>query len=158
MIVILGIGNSLKGDDGVGPYIVSSLKSPRKTSFRDRQVARLNTQLIDAGTVPENYIQKIIDAKPDRIIIIDAVDFGGKPGEVKWFKEFNSANISISTHNMPPELFIDIITQQTGAEVNIIAIQPKELKFNTPLSEEVKESADKLKEELCMTCTQLKTY
>lgn len=143
MTVIIGIGNSLKGDDGVGPYIVSSLKS---------QVPSLETQLIDAGTVPENYIQTIIDKNPENIIIIDAIDFGGNPGDIKWFKRINSANISISTHNMPPELFIDLITRETGAEVTVIAIQPKGLKFNTPLSTEIKKSADRLVEELCMKC------
>lgn len=131
--VIIGIGNTLKGDDGVGPYIVSKIK---------------NLESIDAGTVPENYIQKIIDSKPGKIIIIDAIDFGGKPGEVKWLKELSSANISISTHNMPPELFIDFISRETGAEINIIAIQPKELKLDSKLSEEVKSSADRLIKEM----------
>lgn len=141
MTVILGIGNTLKGDDGVGPYIISKIK---------------NIETIDAGTVPENYIQKIIDSRPDEIIIIDAIDFGGKPGEVKWFSDIDSQNISISTHNLPPRLFIDFIKQQTGAEIKIIAIQPKALRFNTPLSEEVKESADRLIDELCTKYMQSK--
>lgn len=141
-ILILGIGNTLKGDDGVGSYIVSKIK---------------NIEAIDAGIIPENYIQKIIDSKPDRIIIIDAVDFGGYPGEVKWFNEIDSSSISISTHNLPPRLFIDFIKQQTGAEIKIIAIQPKQLRFNESLSEEVKKGADRLVEELCMKYMQSKT-
>lgn len=140
--IILGIGNTLKGDDGVGPYIISKIK---------------NIDAIDAGTVPENYIQKIIDSKPDEIIIIDAIDFGGKPGDIKWFTEIDSENISISTHNLPPGFFIDFIKEQTGAEIKIIAIQPKGIKFNTSLSEEVKESADKLVEELCTRYMQFRT-
>lgn len=128
--VIIGIGNVLKGDDGVGPYIVSRLSN--------------NIHAIDAGTAPENHLKKIIDLKPDKIFIIDAVDFGGKPGDIKYFNEFDSSNISISTHNMPPDLFIDFIKQQTNAEIKIIAIQPKELKFNTPMSDEVRKSADNL--------------
>lgn len=141
MTVILGIGNMLKGDDGVGPYIISKIG---------------NIQAIDAGTVPENYIQKIIDSRPDEIIIIDAIDFGGRPGEVRWFTEIDSADISISTHNLPPRLFIDFIKQQTGAEIKIIAIQPKGLKFNTPLSEEVKKAADTLIDDLCTKYMQSK--
>lgn len=125
--VIVGIGNTIKGDDGIGPYIAAKIKGS-----------------INTGTVPENYIQKIINQHPDKIIIIDAVDFGGKPGEVKRFKEIDSANISISTHNMPPELFLSLIRQQTGADITIIAIQPKQLKLGAPLSEEVKKSADKV--------------
>lgn len=134
--VIFGIGNVLKGDDGVGPYIIAETRNLKPETR--------NIQLIDGGTVPENYIQKIIDSRPDKIIIIDAIDFGGKPGDIKWFTEINSANISISTHNLPPEVFIDFIKQQTNAEIKIIAIQPKELKLNAPMSEEVKNSADYL--------------
>jgi len=35
----------------------------------------------DSGPSPENYLGKIIKDKPDNIVIIDTVDFGGKPGE-----------------------------------------------------------------------------
>lgn len=153
--IILGIGNTLKGDDGVGPYIISKCKDspfPHPLGLIHSVSPtgkRVEVELIDAGTVPENYIQKIIDSKPDNLIIIDAIDFGGKPGEVKWLNEISSENISISTHNLPPGFFINFIKQQTGTEIKIIAIQPKRIKFNTPLSEEVKESADRLIEELC---------
>lgn len=138
--VILGIGNTLKGDDGIGPYIISKLSAKHHLQ---------NVHLIDAGTVPENYIQKIIDLNPDKIMIIDAVDFKGEPGRIKKFKEIESANISISTHNTPPELFISLLKQETNAEIEIIAIQPKQLKLDKPLSEEIKKSADTLMEELC---------
>lgn len=143
--VILGIGNTLKGDDGVGPYIISQLSA---ISYP------LSAILIDAGTIPENYIQKIIDLKLDKIIIIDAIDFRGKPGEIKYLSSIDSQNISISTHNLPPSFFIDFIKQQTSAEIEIIAIQPKEIKFNTALSEEIKKSADKLISQLCTKYTQ----
>ena len=61
-IIILGIGNESKGDDGVGPYIIKRLKIFNKNP---------NLVLIDAGVVPENYIQKIINFNPETIIIID---------------------------------------------------------------------------------------
>lgn len=142
--VILGIGNPLKGDDGVGPYIIEQLKA---------YSLKLKAELINAETVPENYIQKLVDSKPDELVIIDAINFGGKPGEVKYFKEVDSENISISTHNLPPELFINFIKSQTNAEITIIGIQPKSLQFDAPLSEEVNDAAKKLMGELCTKYT-----
>ena len=47
--VIVGIGNTLKGDDGAGPLVCQQLRR-----------AKVCAGLIDAGTVPENYIQPII--------------------------------------------------------------------------------------------------
>jgi hydrogenase maturation protease len=47
--VIVGIGNILKGDDGVGPLICQQLRGNE-----------ICAELIDAGTVPENYIQPIV--------------------------------------------------------------------------------------------------
>ncbi len=46
--VIIGIGNTLKGDDGAGPLVCEQLSG------------KVCAELIDAGTVPENYIQTII--------------------------------------------------------------------------------------------------
>jgi len=45
--VIVGMGNVLKGDDGAGPLICQQLNG------------KVCAELIDAGTVPENYIQTI---------------------------------------------------------------------------------------------------
>ena len=72
--VIVGIGNILKGDDGVGPLICQQL--------HNNQIC---AELIDAGTVPENYIQPIVRKAPQNLIVIDAIDFGAAPGTINIF-------------------------------------------------------------------------
>ena len=47
--LIIGIGQLLKGDDGAGPLVCQRLQS-----------AKVSAEIIDAGTVPENYIQPVI--------------------------------------------------------------------------------------------------
>ncbi len=78
--LIVGIGNTLKGDDGAGVLICQQLKDI------------IGQNVIDAGTVPENYIQPIIKKAPKVLLILDAIDFGGCPGAVNIFKpeELNS--------------------------------------------------------------------
>lgn len=70
-VLILGIGNTLRSDDGLGSILANRLKD--KVPFK----------VIDAGTTPENYLEKIVKEKPESMIIIDAVDFGGVPGEFR---------------------------------------------------------------------------
>ena len=57
--LILGIGQLLKGDDGAGPFICKELSG------------KISAELIDAGSVPENYIQPIIKKTPKNLLIID---------------------------------------------------------------------------------------
>ena len=45
--VVLGVGNTLKGDDGVGPLVC------------ERLAGKISATVIDAGTVPENHIGPI---------------------------------------------------------------------------------------------------
>jgi hydrogenase 3 maturation protease len=68
--LILGIGNSMKQDDGVGPTVISKLKIKNEK-------LKMNVKLLDGGMAPENYTGKIKQLKPDTLIIIDAVDFCG---------------------------------------------------------------------------------
>ena len=72
--VIVCIGNRLKGDDAAGSILY------------DRLAGRISANLIDAATVPENYIQTIIRKEPRSIIVVDAVDFGQPPGAVGLFE------------------------------------------------------------------------
>ena len=50
--LIIGIGNSLKGDDGVGPAVCERLQN-----------LRICAEVIDTATAPENFIQKIIQKR-----------------------------------------------------------------------------------------------
>ena len=61
-IVLVGIGNPLRGDDGFGPALIAAL---------DGQVRAV---CIDAGTAPESYAGKIIKENPDTVVFVDAAD------------------------------------------------------------------------------------
>ena len=71
--IIVGIGNTLKADDGAGCVVCERLKPD------------VSVDVVDTGTVPENYIQHIRKKQSRRIIIIDAIDFGGIPGSIELF-------------------------------------------------------------------------
>jgi len=135
--VIVGIGNILKGDDGAGPLICQQLKK-----------AKISAELIDAGTVPENYIQPIIKKAPQNLIVIDAIDFGDEPGSIKIFKPEQLDSIVISTHSLSPGLFVDLVCNNVSVDVYFIGIQPAQIMLGQPVSQKVKLAVQQLSEVL----------
>jgi hydrogenase 3 maturation protease len=135
--IIVGIGNILKGDDGAGPLICQQLKQ-----------AKISAELIDAGTVPENYIQPIIRKAPQNLIVIDAIDFGDEPGSIKIFKPEQLDSIVISTHSLSPGLFADLVCKDISVDVYFVGIQPAQIMLDQPVSKEVKVAIQQLSEVL----------
>lgn len=131
--VIVGIGNILKGDDGVGPMVCQQLRH-----------AKVCAELIDAGTVPENYIQPIIKKAPQNLIIIDAIDFGASPGTISVFKPEQLNSSALSTHALSPRLFIDVICQEISVDIYIVGIQPEQTQLGQPLSAQVSKAVQSL--------------
>jgi hydrogenase 3 maturation protease len=131
--VILGIGNILKGDDGAGPLVCERLKA-----------AKVSAGLIDAGTVPENYIQRIIKKAPQALIVIDAVDFGAEAGTITVFEPEQLNSLVISTHTLSPRLFVDMIRRSIQVDVYFIGIQPAQTQLGQPVSTAVSRAIEKL--------------
>jgi len=132
-IVIIGIGNSLKGDDGLGPWVCRALKR-----------TEIDAEIIDAGTVPENYINSIVEKAPDNLIIIDAVHFGGPPGTIKLCSPEQLSSVAFSTHALSPRLFLDLISRQIKPGIYIIGIEPGQIRLGQPLSAEVEKTCQRL--------------
>lgn len=127
--IILGIGNVLKGDDAIGPMVCERLKAER-----------ISAEVIDASTVPENYIQSIIKKAPQNLLIIDAIDFAAKPGTTRVFETEQLNSLVISTHTLSPRIFIDMIRRSIELNVFIIAVQPARILLGSPLSSQIKKS------------------
>ncbi|MBU1726484.1 MAG: hydrogenase 3 maturation endopeptidase HyCI [Candidatus Omnitrophica bacterium] len=131
--LILGIGNSLRSDDAFGSLLASRIKG------------KVPHIVYDAGPNPENYLGKIIKDKPDTVVIIDAVDFGGKPGEFRVLEadELKTTNL-FSTHNASISLTINYLQGNFKVDIIILILQPKSIVFGDGLSVEVEESLNKL--------------
>ena len=90
----MGIGNTLRADDGFGPALIDRLKE------------KMKAVCINAGSAPENFTGKIVKEKPNTIIIVDALHLGLSPGEYKILKKDDIAKSGFSTHNISPHMFI----------------------------------------------------
>lgn len=127
--LIMCIGNREGGDDAVGPYIADKLKN----SFT----------VIDCGTTPENYTSVVKRHSPEKLIIIDAVEMGLKPGEIRIIPKEKIGVMTISTHGIPISILMDYI-QQYVKNMVFIGIQTE--KMSGMLTKTVKNSGDKLVE------------
>lgn len=116
-LIVLGVGNELKSDDGVGPFIINKLK--------EENIENKNLLFIDAKTVPENFTGKIRKEKPSHLIIIDACLMDLKPGDIQIVNKYEFANIGISTHSMSLSFFVRYLEKDTDFRIIFIGIEPE---------------------------------
>lgn len=131
-IVIVGVGNVLRGDDGFGPALVARL------------AGETHALCIDAGTTPENYLGTIVQARPDTILIVDAVHLGSPPGQYEILSTSDLLNTGFATHDIAPRLFVEYLERETGARIYMLAVQPQHLDFGAEMSAGVKATLDVL--------------
>ena len=137
--VVLGIGNILKGDDGIGIYIVEKVnKYLKEAKFTE---AKSEVIVIDCGTTPENYTSVIRKHNPDTLILVDAADMGLSPGSYRIIPPERIEVMHFSTHIMPLSVFISYVSEFCS-EVVLIGIQPDKMEVGTVLSSKVQRSGD----------------
>lgn len=134
-VVVVGVGSELRGDDAVGIEIVRKLCGRIKSP---------NVLLLDGGVAPENCTSKISRFKPTHIILIDAADFGAKPGDVVVADPGAIGGRSVSTHTIPLSILAGYLKEQTGAEIVLLGIQPGQVGLGSKMCEAVKSSMDKI--------------
>ena len=103
-----------------------------------------NIFLLNTESTPENHTLEIRNLKPSHILIVDAVEFDAKAGEMLIIPKNQIDNFGISTHSMPVSFIINYIEESIGSEVFTIGIQPKEMNLVNKVSDEVTLSVEKL--------------
>jgi len=134
-VVVAGVGNPIRMDDFVGVKIVHDLHG--KVSDK--------VLLIECETVPESYIQQIVNFNPTHVLLIDAAVMGLEPGKCRLVKpEHLQVFPAISTHMLPLRVFCDYLAKTLGAKVALLLIEPKNTDFGEGLSVEVEAAALKI--------------
>jgi hydrogenase 3 maturation protease len=108
--LIMCIGNRDGGDDGVGPFIAKKLKDEFNT--------------IDCGVVPENFTSVVKQQNPENLLIIDAIEMGLDPGEIRIVPKEKIGVMHISTHGIPISVLINYLSQYVK-NIVLIGVQPK---------------------------------
>ena len=106
-ILIAGVGNVLRGDDGFGIEVLNRLQ---------RTLAVAGVEFFESGIAGISLVQKLMDGF-DALIIIDALDRGGTPGQVyvlepdaESLKTPPSAHEATDLHQADPEVVLRMAT------------------------------------------------
>jgi coenzyme F420 hydrogenase subunit delta len=124
-ILILGCGNILFGDDGFGPAVVDYFS-------KNYDINKDNICIMDVGTGIREILFDLVlsEIRPERIIIIDAVDMGRKPGEVFEVSVSDMPRNKVddfSLHQLPTSNLLRELQDEAGVEVKIIAVQVEKI-------------------------------
>jgi len=132
-VLILGVGNELLSDEGVGVHTVKELY---KKKFPPE------VEVMDGGTDGFSLINVIVEA--DRLILIDCVKGGSKPGTIYKFNIEDAPSCSdkfkTSVHQISI-LEVIHLSELVGKtpETTVFGVEPKSISTSMELSPEVKE-------------------
>jgi hydrogenase maturation protease len=138
-IVVLGLGNMLMADDGVG---LSALARLDEEWFVPRTVS-----MVDGGTWGMNLLPVIEQA--DRLLIFDAIDFGEPPGTVIRLERFDiprflSQKLSPHQVDLREVLALAELRGTLPEQIVALGIQPARIEMSTTLSQVVEAQLDEL--------------
>lgn len=132
-LAILGAGSELMADDAAGVMITDALiERFGETPERFR--------VWSGSTAPECFTGVIKAFKPDHVLLIDAADFGGEPGELCTIDPAVVSGVSFSTHMLPLKVMLDYLEKEIGCRTTILGIQPASLEFAGEMTEKVRET------------------
>ena len=118
--LVLGCGNELFGDDGFGPAVARRLG--RGTRLPPSAVA------LDVGTSVRQVLFNVVlsPLRPRRIVVVDAVDKGRRPGEVWTMKARDLPAVKcddFSMHQLPTSNLLRELDELGGVEVTCVVAQ-----------------------------------
>jgi hydrogenase maturation protease len=137
--LVLGIGNLVMSDDGVGVKVVQRLQ-------REYHFAEI-VEIMDGGTLGLDLLPKLEGV--ERLIVVDAVETGGKPGTCVRLagEELPIAlETKVSPHQMGLKDLLSVAELMGHAprEMVLIGVQPGSIEMDTELTAEVEVKLDEL--------------
>lgn len=144
---MLGCGNIFFGDDGFGPEFIKYLEK--------NKILPEDTLAINAGLSIREILFNIVlsDKKPERIVVIDAVDIGEEPGEIFEIDLEEIPKVKIddfSMHQMPTSNLLRELKEKAGVDVRVLSIQVEKIpeEVSPGISEKLKNSFDRMYQRL----------
>lgn len=137
-VLVLGIGNSLLADDGVGIQAVSKL---RAEALPD------GVELVDGGTLNFTLLQYLEEAPA--LIVIDAAEMGAAPGSVRVYEGAEMDRIvgagrrnSVHEAGLADVLGMAGLRDRLPSRRALISVQPQRIGWGTELTAPVGAALD----------------
>ena len=148
-IAVLGIGNLIMQDEGVGIHVIRKLET--------EYIFQPEIELIDGGTSGSELYGFFEDN--DKMIIVDAVNFDEEPGFIGTIEKddiLKRLNTKLSMHNLG---LTDVLSHVKlldiePSEIFLVGIQPAVIELHDELSDIISERVDRILEVVCMKLTE----
>ena len=130
--IVLGLGNSLRGDDGVGPAVIEWL---------DQQILPPGVEAIDGGKAGLDIVSTLMGR--ERAIIVDAANVGQPPGQWVRFTpdvarlKDNDTTLSLHSAGLSVALALGAALNVLPPTIIVYGVQPLNLDWSPQLSDEV---------------------
>lgn len=132
--LVLTVGNDMMGDDAAGPLLAQMLQSSPADGW----------EVLDGGSVPENYVYKIREAAPEHVLIVDAADMELPTGQVRLIDKDQVGGLFLmTTHSLPLNYLMESLGEFVP-RVEMIGIQPDVVAFGCPMSAQVKSAVERV--------------
>lgn len=112
-VVVMGVGNELRGDDGFGVVLAERLEG------------RVPQRIFVTFDLPEDYAVKVADLRPEIVLVLDAADFGGEPGEARLIRAQDIPPTPGVTHRPSLEMLARFLELDAGAQTWVLGVQPQ---------------------------------
>jgi len=140
--LVLGIGNILLKDEGVGVVVAQRIEAARAAGDA---VVPGDTRVVDGGTLGLDLLPMIGDA--ERVVLVDAVNLGQAPGTVTVLRD-DTVQAALSGHVSPHQIGVgDLVAaaRLTGVmppRLTLVGIQPGEISIGLELTGPVEAAVD----------------
>jgi len=128
--VLLGVGNRLSHDDGIGPTVAQIL-------------ADSDWLAIDCGTAIENAVGVAVRNRPELVVVVDAAKMGLPPGSIRRIPIRSSGAILATTHSLPLPFVLERMRGKVGRLI-LVGVEPADLSLGEGLSPPVADVALRL--------------
>jgi hydrogenase maturation protease len=136
-IALIGLGNILLRDEGVGVHVANTIKQ--------RYTFSPDVEIIDGGTMGLDHLP--IFGGRDKVLIVDAVDFGRDPGYIGIIENDDipsvlNSKLSVHHINLSDVLFAAKLMGISPSEICLIGIQPQSLDVGLDMTGAIKEKIE----------------
>jgi hydrogenase maturation protease len=142
-ISIIGVGNILMKDEGIGVHVVKA--------FQERYSVPDSVEIVDGGSAGLDLLEYFEGR--DRVLIMDAVDFGREPGHIDTLE--NDAiparfGTKASMHHLGLLEVISVskLLNAMPKELCLIGIQPKTIELGLDMTPEMWDNVEILIERM----------
>lgn len=117
-VCLMGLGGGASGDDAFGVRLAEDLALSGLTN------------VIVAGTEPERFFGRVVEAGYDHLVFLDSVDVGAAPGSAVWLdsRAMTARFPQMSTHRISLGMLARLAESYGGIRVWLLGVQPQSLK------------------------------